>query len=192
MIDRPDSSVLPPVRPWHTHAKITLAVSALYIWSYFLTVNLVQPLQQAVFPSLVMSLLFFPHGLRVMAAWLYGWRSIAYILPGAVLCNLHFAGSRAFDPDILMGTTASLVSSPLAFAIFRRLRHSEPTSIGQTRLSAVVEVGFLASILNLTSLQLAYGLNPREGVVIFIGDTSGLLLSLLIVWAVLRVLPRRD
>ena len=30
-------------------------------------------------------------GVRVLSAWLYGWKSVAYLLPGAVLCNQHFA-----------------------------------------------------------------------------------------------------
>jgi hypothetical protein len=173
------------------HLRIALVISALYVWCYFLTVSLVAPIQQHLLPSVVMSLLFFPHGLRVIAAWIYGWRSVAYILPGAVLCNLHFAGDRAFDPQILAGTLASLVAAPLAFVLFRRLRQGEPVAIGKARLMAVVEVGFLASVLNLLALKLIYGLAPQEGVVIFVGDTSGLLASLMIVWGVLRFLPRR-
>ena len=73
------------------------------------------------FPSTIMSSLFLPHGVRVLAAWLYGWRSILFLLPGALLCNLHFAGDRAFDRDILFGTAASLIAAPLAFAIGRSL-----------------------------------------------------------------------
>ena len=109
-------SVLPA---WVKLTRLCLILSAVYVWSYFMSASLVLPLQQAVFPGTVMSFLFLPHGVRVLAAWLYGWRAIPLLLPGALLCNLHFAGERAFDPDILFGTAASLMAAPLAFAIVR-------------------------------------------------------------------------
>ena len=175
---------------WQTHAKLGASVSALYVWSYFVTVSVITPLQVAVFPSFVMSLLFLPHGVRVLTAWMYGWRSVGYLLPGAVLCNLHFAGDRAFDGDILAGTLASLLAGPVAFAVVRRIVGPGAMTVGAARLQAVVAVGFLASMVNLISLKLAYGLSAAEGVVIFVGDTSGLLASVLIVWGTLRLLGR--
>lgn len=39
-------------------------------------------LQQSVVPGIIYgSVLFFPHGVRVLAAYLFGWRSILYLLP---------------------------------------------------------------------------------------------------------------
>lgn len=178
-------------RSLRTHAKLGVAVSVIYVWSYFCTVYVVAPVQSALVPSTVMSLLFLPHGVRVLAAWLYGWRSVVYLLPGAVLCNLHFAGDRAFAPDVVLGTLASLVASPVAFFLVRRAMPHLETALGRTRQSTVVLVGFLASVLNLTALRLAYGLEPQEGVVIFVGDTSGLLASMLVLWGVVRLVETK-
>lgn len=185
-----DRTILALPRAAWGHAKLSAVVSAIYIWAYFGTVYVIAPVQSALLPSVVMSLLFFPHGVRVLTAWLYGWRSVAYLLPGAVLCNLHFAGERAFAPDVLLGTMASLAASPFAFWAVRRSLPQIDTTPGRTRQSTVVAVGFLASVLNLTALKAAYGLEPLEGVVIFIGDTSGLLASMLVVWGVVRVVGR--
>lgn len=173
------------------HAKAAGIVSAIYVWSYFMTVHLITPVQSAYLPSFTMSLLFLPHGVRVLSAWIHGWRSVLYLLPGAVLCNLHFAGDRAFQSDVLLGTLGSLIAAPMAFALVRQVMPGLPLSVGRTRLFAVLGVGFLASVFNLTFLRLAYGLAPLEGVVIFVGDTSGLLLSALMLWLVLRVVARR-
>ncbi len=172
------------------HAGITAGASVLYIWAYFLTVDVVAPLQAAAFPHMVMSVLFLPHGVRVLAAWLYGWRAVAYLLPGALLCNLHFAGEAAFSAPILAGTLASLVAAPIAFSLLHRLWPSVAIEPGRTRMLTVLGTGLAASVLNLTALRLAFGLGPMEGAVIFAGDSAGLVAALLIVWGVLRLLRR--
>jgi len=175
---------------WRSHLKVAAVVSALYVWAYFMTVTVVAPVQGFLLPSVVMSLLFLPHGVRVLAAWMYGWRSVVYILPGAVLCNLHFAGEQAFAPDILIGTLASLVAAPLVFTLVRWIFGPALLAVGTARLQTVVLAGFAASILNLMALKLVFGLQALEGAVIFVGDSTGLIVSVLIVWGVLRVLGR--
>jgi len=166
-------------------------VSVLYVWTYFVTAYLVAPLQSALMPSVVMSILFLPHGIRVLAAWLYGWRSVAYLLPGAALCNLHFSPDRAFAPAVLTGTVASLVAAPLALVILRLAFPSIRLSPGTTGLAAMVVLGALASLLNLTALKLALSLDTAEGAVIFLGDTAGLILSLALLRATLHMVGNR-
>ncbi|OYU19989.1 MAG: hypothetical protein CFE34_02615 [Rhodobacteraceae bacterium PARR1] len=153
--------------------------------------TVVLPLQQALLPATVMSFLFLPHGVRVLTAWLYGWRSVLFLLPGALLCNLHFAGARAFDADILFGSAASLVAAPLAFAIGRRIGGAAELRVGMLRVPLLMAVGVAASVFNLIALRLAYGLSPAEGLVILIGDTTGLIAALLILWLGLKLLARR-
>jgi hypothetical protein len=178
-------------RNWMFHAKAAGFVSALYIWSYYLTVAIVAPIQQELLPAVVMSLVFFPHGVRVLAAWLYGWRSFLYLLPGALLCNFHFAGEAALSLASLSAMTASLVAAPLAFNLARKLFPALTTSPGKTNLRTVMLVGFLASAFNLAGLQAIHSLYPIEGAVIFIGDTNGLILSLAMVWLVLKLVAKR-
>lgn len=170
---------------------LCVAVSAIYIWAYFLMASVVQPLQEALFPATVMSILFLPHGVRVLTAWLYGWRSVLYLLPGALLCNLHFAGERAFDADILFGSAASLVAAPLAFSIGRHLGGTVSLRVGALRVPLLLAVGVVASVFNLLALRLAYGLKASEGVVILFGDTLGLVVALGILWLGLKLLARR-
>lgn len=176
---------------WQSHLKIGAVVSVLYVWAYYMTVSIISPIQGALLPSVIMSLLFLPHGVRVLAAWIYGWRSVAYLLPGVVGCNLHFAGDQAFSPGSLTGMALSLVAAPLAFAAVRGIVGARVVTVGTARLQTVVLTGFAASVFNLLGLKLAYGLRPLEGVVIFVGDASGLIVSVLIVWAVLNWLGRR-
>lgn len=191
MTERSDSRRVLALPGLPRQVGLCLAISALYIWAYFLMASVVMPLQQALFPTTVMSILFLPHGVRVLAAWLYGWRSVLYLLPGALLCNLHFAGERAFDADILFGTAASLIAAPLAFAIGRRFGGADALRVGTLRLPLLVAVGIAASVFNLLALRLAYELKATEGMVILIGDTMGLIVALVILWLGLRLLARR-
>lgn len=188
MTENCDPRPVAPILRWQGHLKIAAVVSALYVWAYFMTVTVVAPVQEMLLPSTVMSLLFLPHGVRVLAAWIYGWRSVIYILPGAVLCNLHFAGDRAFAPEVVIGTMASLIAAPLVFALVRVWLGAAVVAVGQARLQTVVAAGFAASVINLTALKLVFGLHPLEGAVIFVGDASGLIVAVLIVWATLRFL----
>lgn len=165
-------------------------VSALYVWAYFATIYLAGPVQQAILPTAVMSLVFLPHGVRVLAAWLYGWRSVTYLLLGAVLCNLHFAGDRALAPEVLAGTAVSLLSAPLALAALRRVAPGLAFRVGETPLRKIVVLGAVASVLNLSGLAVAYGLAPLELAVTLLGDMTGLLIALAIlrgaIWAIER------
>lgn len=190
MTEKCDRHGAAPALRWQVHLKVGAVVSVLYVWAYYMTVSVVTPVQAALIPSAVMSLLFLPHGVRVLSAWIYGWRSVPYLLPGAVFCNLHFAGDRAFEPEMVAGVILSLLAAPVAFAAVRRLFGAQAVAVGQVRVAAVVGIGFLASVLNLTGLKLAYGLAPVEGAVIFVGDALGLLVSLVILWGVLRLVRR--
>lgn len=163
----------------------------LFVWSYFMSVEVVSPLQQALFPTTFMSFLFLPNGVRVLAAWLYGWRSALFLSPGALLCNLHFAGPRAFDADILLGTAASLLAAPFAFVLARRMGGAAQLAVGKTRVPALLAVGSMASVFDVLALSLAYGLDPLDIVATLIGDIGGLAASLLILWLGLKLLPRR-
>jgi hypothetical protein len=178
-------------RGFFFHFKAASILSALYVWSYYLTEALVAPLQAKLHPELVMSLLFFPHGVRVLAAWLYGWRSVAFLLPGALLCNLHFAGEAAFHPSSLLAVTTSLVAAPLAFTLTRKLFPNLSTVPGKTNLWTITLVGFLASVFNLSALQAVHAHAPMEGAVILVGDMSGLLFSLALVRLAVTLIERR-
>ena len=53
--------------------------SLAYIFGLLLTTHIVQPVQDwALGVEIFGSLLFFPHAVRVLTAWLYGWKSIFF------------------------------------------------------------------------------------------------------------------
>ena len=58
-------------------------ISLAYIASYTLVVGFLSPLQHLIFPTFTtpISLLFLPHGIRILAAYYYGWKSFFLLLP---------------------------------------------------------------------------------------------------------------
>ena len=173
----------PVLRHLLRHLRIAGIVSLLYVWAYFTTMYFVPPAQEMIVSGGLMSLLFLPHGVRVLSAWLHGWRSVAYLLPGALLCNQHFAGERAWDPVIVAGTMISLVSAPLAIGLLRRLVPADALGVGTARVGGVLLVGAVASVLNMSGLWAVYGLAPLDAVITLLGDMAGLFAALLIMRA---------
>jgi hypothetical protein len=60
-------------------------ISFSYIASYTLVAGFFYPLQSLLFPNLTstISLLFLPHGIRILAAYYYGWKSFLLLIPAA-------------------------------------------------------------------------------------------------------------
>ena len=126
-------------------------ISSAYIFAYFLTFAAVMPLQDAVLPAFgnYASLLFLPHGVRVVAAWLYGWRSIVFLAPGAVVTHSYLYGFSGFSLDYMMAVFFGVFCAALSFWFFAlvgmdfRLQRSSKVNWRDVMLAGVV-----ASVLN--------------------------------------------
>ena len=71
--------------------------SLAYIFGLLLTTHIVQPVQDwALGVEIFGSLLFFPHAVRVLTAWLYGWKSIFFLMPGVILGHYMILGLPGF------------------------------------------------------------------------------------------------
>ena len=77
---------------WQNWILPTLVISHLYLASYWVTTwapDFTIASDKGVFATA--SLFFMPHGVRAIAAWLYGWRSVFILIPGtyaAISCGL--------------------------------------------------------------------------------------------------------
>ena len=65
------------------HLQNFVIVSVFYITAYSLTLGFVAPLQQMLFSNVIteLSLLFLPHGVRVLVVYFFGWRGVLYLIP---------------------------------------------------------------------------------------------------------------
>ncbi|KIC22001.1 hypothetical protein RA20_02495 [Leisingera sp. ANG-Vp] len=129
-------------------------ITAVYIVCHGLTAWVVTPVQKLFFPELTVfaSLVYLPHGVRVLSVWLFGWKAVPPLAVGAFLSELMFteAGIRQLmQPVLLESIAVGALSALAAFGLFQLL--GRPLFAGQARRMAwkwLLGAGALASVIN--------------------------------------------
>ena len=162
-----------------------------YLASYLLVAKVLTPVQsQYILNTELVSLLFLPHGVRVLACVLYGPRLGAFYLFAAGILTAFWAGNLAdYDPltlTILFAVGA--FSVPIAF-VFLEFIH-EDTKIGLTKVNnntikTIAYLALISSILNSIGHALvldgfsAFEVQPRIILKFLFGDLLGALVLFL-------------
>lgn len=128
--------------------KITLFLTFSWIFAYCLTVFAVQLELVAPVPNEV-ALFYAPHGIQLLAAWAYGWRSVLYLLPIVMFATLGQVEMQAIAAPNLLLSFFSLISAPLSMHIVRCVIANEDL-FARLRLNwrFLAMGGLLATILN--------------------------------------------
>ena len=162
-----------------------------FLTSYLLVAKVIAPIQsQYISNSELVSLLFLPHGVRVLACVLYGSRLGAFYLFSATLLTGFWVGNLS-DYDPLTLTLLYAVGSlcvPIAF-IFLQFIHKD-TKIGLTMvkhntIKTFVYLALISSILNSIGHALvldgfsAFEVKPRIILQFLTGDLLGTLVLFL-------------
>ncbi|MBE3637314.1 hypothetical protein ICN82_03745 [Mangrovicoccus sp. HB182678] len=173
-----------------------------YILCHGLTARLVTPLQAELFPGITAfaSLLYLPHGVRVLSAWLLGGRAILPLAAGAFLSELLFTPPTLFaatDPVILVSILIGAAAAPAAFALMRLA--GRPLAAGQERRVHwrwLLLAGMLASLLNSAGQGLVFAdlIQPGQAVAVALvyalGDLAGLVATTLVLMMIFRWMRR--
>ena len=120
-------------------------ISIAYIASYTLVVGFFYPLQSLMFPTFTstISLLFLPLGVRILAAYYYGWKSFFLLVPASYFMWI-ISVYGANIPLNLAQPIISTVSCILGVKIIsKRLTH-----IFREDILILVFAGIIGSILN--------------------------------------------
>lgn len=138
------------------------------------------------------SLMFLPHGVRVLTAWLLGWRSVIALLPGVFITYAYLGGSNVFLPSRLSGIAISVLAAPLVFEFVARA-FCDIRSGAQTEPCwvCVMGAGILAAIVTGVLTNLAFGSPPLDYFAFFIGDVLGLFVLMLVLMLVFRFIRLR-
>ena len=166
-------------------------VLASYLASYLLVAKVLTPIHsQYILNTELVSLLFLPHGVRVLACVLYGPRLGAFYLFSATLLTGFWVGNLS-DYNPLTLTLLYAVGSlcvPIAF-IFLQFIH-EDTKIGLTKVNnntikTIAYLALISSIINSIGHALvldgfsAFEVKPRIILQFLIGDLLGALVLFL-------------
>lgn len=180
-------------------AKNTLYVTAAYLVALSGVTWLVSPLQRLVFPEVTVfaALVFLPHGVRVLAAWLFGWRSVVYLLIATATGHALLTPDLPVDGSRLLAWILTSACAPVVFTLLRlagrdyRQMQAEPDRASWRELMLVA---FLSSALNSVGHNLLFApeIWPVGSVRVFaaflIGDTLGTFAAFAALMVLLRSL----
>jgi hypothetical protein len=141
-------------RPMKDAFLTFLIVSVVYIVTFALTFGFVFPLQKLLFSgvSTQVSLLFLPHGVRVLTLYFYGWRGMFYLLPVSYLMILLSVEQTGQD---LLAPVVSLVCCYFGLQFIRLVfSDTKSVSLKPQDWKLMVLGGVAASIFNGLGLAL--------------------------------------
>jgi hypothetical protein len=162
-----------------------------FLASYLLVAKVISPIQsQYILNTELVSLLFLPHGVRVLTCVLYGPRLGAFYLFAAEILTVFWAGNLAdYDPlTLTILFTVGALSVPIAF-VFLQFIH-EDTKIGLTKVNhntikTIAYLALISSIINSIGHALvldgfsAFEVHPRIILKFLTGDLLGTLVLFL-------------
>lgn len=181
-------------------AAMTGVVFVTYVLCHGLTALLVTPLQNRIAGDVTVfaSLAYLPHGVRVMAVWIWGWRAVPALMLGAYASELLFtpeAAASIIEPVLFLSILAGALS---ALAGFEALRLAGLVDYAgrdsPVRWPRIFLVGLVTSVLNSLCQSLVFSgrMAPEHWVPVMsvyaLGDVIGLCLVVLAMVLIRRLL----
>lgn len=163
-----------------------------YIVAHGVTAFVVTPVQSIFLPEYTVfaSLVYLPHGVRVLATWAFGWKAIPALIIGVCMSAWFYSPTQDLDflePALMMGILFGAFSAFLAFELMRRAGHD--CYFGGSRSlnwKAMIIIGAMSSIINSVGQTFVYsgllGLDklPVSLVIYAVGDLVGLIVCMVV------------
>ena len=168
-----------------------------FVLAYALVDFVVEPIQHQFLSSSTMagSLLFIPHGIRVLAVWLCGVRAILPLILAELLGGV-FLWQPDVGLDVLLGS--SMVGGLCVYLTFELFRlagielHPDGKDSALTNWKSLILLASIASVFNSVGKQIFFeSLAPLTDEVLilamfWIGDTAGTFACLLLLIGIRR------
>lgn len=187
-------TIRPGAAPLSLHARRYAVISAAFLTCYAIVDFVFPALSTAAGPESISaaSLLFLPHGVRVIAAWLYGWKAVLYLAPAAYLTHALRFDFQFADLGHALMPLFGVICASFVFDVTARAGLDLRLRPGYVaRWHLVLLVGALASVINAVGTNLIAG-NPPETMLFFlVGDILGMIALFIVLMLVFRVLRRR-
>lgn len=177
-----------------TFLRDTAVVSLFYISSFCVTFEILMPVQNTLFRDFhsFASLLFLPHGVKVLSAWLLGWRSVIALLPGVFAVFWWVAGNGVFAPSRLAAIAVAVIIPALAFDIAGRLGlRVTPRARLRPCWPCIMGMGVVISVASSLLTNLALSSPPQDYIAYLIGDVFGLFFLMTLLMYLFRALRKR-
>jgi hypothetical protein len=175
-----------------------LIIILAYVLCHGLTAQVVTPIQSLVLPEITVfaSLVYLPHGVRVLATWAYGWKAVPALIIGVSISAWLFSPPEDLnflEPALLEGILVGSASAFIAFEVARFAGFN--FYFGGSRrlhLKGLLAVGALSSVINSFGQTLVYsGLIDLEKVIgvwaiYATGDLIGLIVCMIVLMFIFR------
>jgi len=129
-------------------------ITAAYIVAMLFVNSVVVPIQNSLVPGVTSyaALLFPAHGIRVLSAWLFGWKSIPYLICATLSADMLLTSQFA-AANLQLASTTLLTSSVAWVSLQILLVGGIKIEAGERHVSLstwrlLLLVGFISSLLN--------------------------------------------
>ncbi|NNK78027.1 MAG: hypothetical protein HKP40_04865 [Litoreibacter sp.] len=176
----------------------SLVIISTYVICHGLTAYLVTPVQRIVLPEITIfaSLMYLPHGVRVLAVWFWGWRAVLPLWLGNYVATIMFTPTSVQDltaPVFIESMTVSAVSVLLAFELFRLLgRNYYAGQSPMLNWQRLLLIGLISSLINSFGQTLVHsGILPDVNdlplaATYAVGDLAGLFVCTVVLMFIFR------
>lgn len=175
-----------------------LIILLAYVLCHGLTALVVTPVQSLVMPDTTVfaSLIYLPHGVRVLATWAFGWKAIPALATGASVATWLFTPWAELDflePALLESILVGAVSAFAAFELLRLFGYD--FYFGRSRKlpwTGMIGIGALSSVFNSIGQTLVFSgfleLDKMPGVLVTyaVGDMIGLIACMFFLMLIFR------
>ncbi|WP_109464918.1 hypothetical protein [Albibacillus kandeliae] len=168
-----------------------------YVLCHGVTALLVTPVQQMFLSEVTAfaSLVYLPHGVRVLSTWLVGWRALFPLAAGAMISELAFTSAdlrEVMQPVILLSIAVGAVSAWLAFLLIDLFRRGGVNADQRINWKWLIVVGAIASVINSVGQSLVFSglILPDHLLAVLvtyaIGDLIGLVVCMVAAMLIFR------
>jgi len=181
-----------------THIINAVYVTVAFVVSYQLVNYVINPIQSLLFTAGYASVLFLPHGVRVLAVFLYGPAPATFYLLIAALVSLSLSNNQMDKSGltIIMQTMTGAICAPLAYQLLKFSfgnDHISLASVSARTWRGIFMVIIVSSLLNGLFQTLSIGLGNTDvtDIVMSLKYTVGDILGSIAVLFVANFLLRR-
>lgn len=172
------------LHPYLHFVLLSIGVFLSFIVAYAAVFGIIAPLERRLLPGATeyASVVFLPHGVRIIATWFYRWKAIPALFAGQIVVA-HLRYDLAPTGDLVMHAAVSAVAAYIAFALLSQSGRAMFFTPGHPVKRAYLSLflaGLLASVINSSALlMIAPGRIytdqlPATMLIHIVGDNIGL------------------
>lgn len=124
-------------------------------------------------------LLYLPHGVIVLTAWLYGWKSAAYLFPGQIMTHIINWGPANLNFTKYFDLVSGVCIGYIGVLVAGYLLGNTKSALTRRPWVEILLAGIIAAFVNAALKSLTYSVTVRKLFEILFGDLIGLVLVML-------------